>query len=107
LTDETIVASGIQSVPTTDLAHVLGQRLTDKVTSAMVIPYPGLTALRDRAATGELIRLAREARRLTLTDAARASGLSPALLSLIEHGRRPVTARTAAKLLPVLMRKSR
>ena len=66
-----------------------------------------LTALRERAATGELIRLAREARQLSLTDTARASGLSPALLSLIEHGRRPITARTAAKLLPVLTRKSR
>jgi hypothetical protein len=40
LTDATITASGIRSVPPTDFARVLGPRLASVITSAMLIPYP-------------------------------------------------------------------
>jgi len=40
LTDETIAASGIWSVPPTDFPRVLGPRLAGLITSAMAIPYP-------------------------------------------------------------------
>lgn len=48
------------------------------------------------------IRERRKKKKLTVEKLAELAGVSSALISLIENGKYPVTARTAKKLAPVL-----